>query len=107
MNDFSSQNKIQEHFITQENIKWHEGIVLPDTTAGPYWSGSVFPEATATIVPDNIRIYGTWTATHTESGKEIGVKFYSLMVINEDGIIVQASDYFDVNGLQAQLMAEE
>ena len=90
-----------------DNIKWHEGIALPDTTAGPYWSGSVFPEETATNTADNIRIYGTWTATHTETGKEVGVKFYSLMMINEDGLIAQGSDYFDVNGLQAQLMAEE
>ena len=90
-----------------DNIQWHEGIILPDTTAGAYWSGSVFPEATATNTSTNIRIYGTWTATHTESGKEIGVKFYSLMVFNEEGVIVQGSDYFDVHGLQAQLMADE
>jgi limonene-1,2-epoxide hydrolase len=52
-------------------------------------------------------VYGTWTATHTESGKEIGVKFFNLSSVNEDGKIVQSSDYFDVNGLAAQIAAQE
>ncbi len=89
-----------EHF---DNIQWHEGIVMPTTTAAAYWSGSVFPEGIATNHPGALRVYGTWTATHTETGKEIGVKFFSNMALNEDGQIVQASDYFDVHGLQAQI----
>ncbi|HMB64234.1 MAG TPA: hypothetical protein VKN36_14235 [Eudoraea sp.] len=90
-----------------ENIKYAEGIVMPDSTANGYWSGSVFPEANASIDPDVIRVYGTWTATHSASGKEVGVKFFSLSSVNEDGKIVQASDYFDVNGLAAQIAAQE
>ncbi len=90
-----------------ENIQWHEGIVMADSTVNGYWSGSVFPEATATSVADVIRVYGTWTATHTESGKEIGVKFFNLTTFNEDGLVVNSSDYFDVNGLAVQIAAEE
>lgn len=90
-----------------DNIQWHEGIVMPDSTVNGYWSGSVFPQATATDAPGIIRVYGTWTATHTESGKEIGVKFFNLTTINDAGMIVQTSDYFDVNGLAAQIAAEE
>jgi len=90
-----------------DNIKYHEGIVMPDSTANGFWSGSVFPGTNATASANVIRVYGTWSATHTESGKEIGVKFFNLTSINEDGKIVQSSDYFDVNGLAAQIAAEE
>ena len=90
-----------------ENIKYHEGIVMPDSTANGFWSGSVFPGTGATASASVIRVYGTWTATHSESGKEIGVKYFGLSSINDDGQIVQSSDYFDVNGLAAQIAAEE
>ena len=90
-----------------ENIKYTEGIVMPDSTVGGFWSGSVFPKETANISSNVIRTYGTWTATHTESGKEIGVKFFSLASVNDEGKLVQSSDYWDVNGLAAQLAEEE
>lgn len=89
-----------------DNIRWNEGIVLRDSTVNGYWSGSVYPEEFANSSGDNVRVYGTWTATHTESGKEIGVKFFSLIGFNEDGLIISASDYFDVNGLAAQIAEE-
>ena len=90
-----------------DNIQWHEGIVMADSTVNGYWSGSVFPQATATDVPGVIRVYGTWSATHTESGKEIGLKFFNLTTINDQGMIVESSDYFDVNGLAAQIAADD
>lgn len=90
-----------------DNIKYHEGIVMPDSTVNGYWSGSVFPQANANASANVIRVYGTWSATHTESGKTIGVKFFNLSTVNEDGKIAQSSDYFDVNGLAAQIAAEE
>ena len=90
-----------------ENIKYTAGIDMPDSTVGGFWSGSVFPKETATTASSVIRTYGTWTATHTESGKEIGVKFFSLASVNDEGKIVQSSDYFDVNGLAAQIAAQE
>ncbi len=90
-----------------ENIKFTEGIVMPDSTVNGFWSGAVFPEALANVSADVIRVYGTWTATHSESGKEIGVKFFSLITIDADGRMAQASDYFDVHGLAAQIAAEE
>ena len=90
-----------------DNIQWHEGIVTPDSTVNGYWSGSVYPEEWANSAGDNVRVYGTWTATHTESGKDIGVKFFSLIGFNEDGKIISASDYFDANGIAAQIADEE
>lgn len=91
-----------------ENISFSEGLGLgnqPGTENG-HWAGSVFPEATASSDPQAIRIYGTWTATHTDSGKDIGVKYYAIGWINEAGLIAQFTEYFDVNGIAAQLAAE-
>lgn len=90
-----------------DNIKYAEGIVMPDSTANGFWSGSVFPVQNANASAGIIRVYGTWSATHTESGKEIGVKFFNLSSVNDDGKIVQSSDYFDVHGLAAQIADEE
>ncbi len=82
-----------------DNIQFTEGIVLPDSTANGFWSGSVFPKGTASSTPSNIRTYGTWTATHTESGQKVGVKYYSLSMVNNDGKIATFSDYLDINSL--------
>lgn len=90
-----------------DNIKYTPGVVTADDTVGGFWSGSVFPEESAENTSDVIRIYGTWTATHTESEKEIGVKFYSLGSVNADGQIVSASDYFDAGGIMDQIEAQE
>ncbi len=89
-----------------ENIKFAEGIAIGDTITNGMWSGSVFPEESATNSPDAIRIYGTWTATHTESGKDIGVKWFALSWINDAGQIARYNDYFDVTGLAVQIAAE-
>jgi len=90
-----------------DNIKFVEGIPLGDSLVNGMWSGSVFPKENATNTPNSVRIYGTWNATHTESGKPVGVKFFALGFINEDGKIVNWSDYFDVNGLASQIAEEE
>lgn len=89
-----------------DNIKFVEGIPLGDSLVNGMWSGSVFPKENATNTPNSVRIYGTWTATHTESSKPIGVKYFALGFINEDGKIVNWSDYFDVNGIAAQISDE-
>ena len=89
-----------------ENIKYYEGIVLPDTMANGMWSGSVFPEDFANSGGNNVRQYGTWVATHSASGKEIGVKWFALGNVNDAGKIVSWSEYFDVNGIAQQLADE-
>ena len=100
---------LQGYHEAFDNIKFHEGIAGLNDTAGAsnaFWSGSVFPESTATDNPSIIRVYGTWTATHTESGKEIGAKWYGLVWVNEAGQIARFNDYFDAHGLAAQLAEE-
>jgi limonene-1,2-epoxide hydrolase len=94
---------LKDYHSNFDNIKFTEGITLADTLAGGMWSGSVYPEATASVNPDAIRVYGTWTATHTASKKEIGVKWFGLFWMNEDGKIVMFTDYFDVNGIATQI----
>ena len=89
-----------------ENIQFVEGIQLGDSVANGFWAGSVFPEEDASSDPDAIRIYGTWTATHTESGKEIGVKWFGLGFINDAGKIGRWTEYWDAHGLAAQIAAE-
>ena len=89
-----------------DDIKFTEGIPLGDTLAGGMWSGSVYPEASASTSADAIRIYGTWTAKHTETGKSIGVKWFGLAWINKDGKFTRLTDYFDVHGLAAQIAEE-
>ena len=90
-----------------ENVKFAEGIVQPNgNVANGMWSGSTFPEATATSDPVAIRIYGTWTATHTESGKDVGVKWMAVAFMTEDNKIGSLTEFFDVNGLAAQIAAE-
>ncbi len=83
-----------------ENIQYHEGVVTADQgTVGGFYSGSGFPKETAETKANVIRVYGTWTATHSESGQEIGVKYFNLTTFNEDGKIATLSDYFDLSGL--------
>ncbi len=100
---------LQTYHNDYENIEFQEGD-LDGATGGTItngiWSGSVFPENEATNSPDVIRSYGTWTATHTETGKDIGVKYFALVWINDDAMIAGYSEYFDVHGLAAQLAEE-
>ena len=97
---------LQSYHETFDNIKFTEGIAMGDSVVNGMWSGSVFPEGTATNSPDAIRVYGTWTATHTETGKEVGVKWFGLAWVNDANQVAQFSDYFDVNGLAVQVAAE-
>lgn len=89
-----------------ENIKYIEGIPLEDSTGDGMWAGSVFPKGAASSAANAIRQYGTWTATHTASGKEIGVKWFAISWINDAGQIAQMTEYFDVNGLAVQIAEE-
>lgn len=82
-----------------ENIKYIEGIVTADSVAGGFYSGSVYPKESATTNSSNIRVYGTWTGTHTKSGQNVGIKYYALISVNADGKITNFSDYFDINSL--------
>jgi len=90
-----------------ENLTYTEGIVLQDNTLiNGMFSGSVFPKEMATSTPNSVRVYGTWTATHSETGKEIGYKWYSLFGVNADGKITNISEYGDAGGVTLQINGE-
>ena len=89
-----------------ENITFTEGIPLGNTLANGYWAGSAFPQEDATNEPDAIRVYGTWTVKHSESGKDIGVKWFGIGFVNEAGKIGRWTEYWDAHGLAAQIAAE-
>ena len=97
---------LKDYHDNFDNIKFTEGISLGDVQEGGFWSGSVYPAESASVSANAIRVYGTWKATHTESGKEIGVKYYSIAWINDDGKLAQYPAYYDVHGIAAQLAEE-
>jgi limonene-1,2-epoxide hydrolase len=89
-----------------DNIQYAAGITLPDTTSSGYFAGSVYPKSVATSQPNGVRMYGTWTAKHTESGKDIGAKWFAVCILNDDNKIAVFTEYFDVHGLEAQIAEE-
>ena len=90
---------IKGYHDTFDNIRYKEGVVTADSVVGGFYSGSGYPKETAETTANIIRVYGTWTATHSESGQEMGVKFFNLTSFDEDGKIATMSDYFDLSGL--------
>jgi len=95
----------QSYFDQFDNITFTEGqgLVNPDSPA--YWAGSAFSsgEGMATSSPLGMRIYGTWSAIHTESGAKIYNKWYGVLNFNSDGKIADISEWMDVNGMQVQI----
>ena len=89
-----------------ENIKYTEGIALQDSLINGMYAGSVYPQTNASSDANAIRMYGTWHAKHSESGKDIGVKYYGISWVNDAGKIAQITEYWDVNGLAVQLAEE-
>ena len=91
-----------------DNITYTEGITLPNNTGNGFFSGNVYASDGTTVNSGGnaIRMYGTWNATHVESGKTVGVKFFSVASFNDDDKIAMMTDYWNVDGLAAQLAEE-
>ena len=95
---------LKQYHTDFEKISFTEGITLPLGNVEPgFWSGSYYPEDKASAKPTSIRTYGTWKGTHTASKKEVGVKWFGIYWLNEDGKVAMITEYFDVNGIAAQL----
>jgi limonene-1,2-epoxide hydrolase len=88
-----------------ENITFQEGVGIGAGSNG-LWGGSVFPAETANADPDVIRAYGTWVTNHSETGKEVRVKWFAITTLNDAGQITMWSEWFDVNGIAVQIAAE-
>ncbi|MDG2372072.1 MAG: nuclear transport factor 2 family protein [Flavobacteriaceae bacterium] len=97
--------QFQAYFDQFEDITFNEGEGLVNPNAPAYWAGSVFSsgEEMATSSPLGMRIYGTWSGVHSESGAKVFNKWYGLLNFNTDGKIAEMSDWMDVSGMQAQI----
>ena len=96
--------KAAEWYMTEfDNLTFLAGDGGIDSESA-YWGGSFYSElGEQTSKPNGVRIYGTWTATHTASGATINNKWYAVVSFNEDGKVVMFSDWMDVTGMQTQI----
>lgn len=98
---------IKSYHDNFDNITYTEGIVLPNNTGNGFFSGNQYStDGTVNTGANAIRMYGTWKATHTETGKSVGAKFFTVASFNEDNKIVMMTDYWNADGLAAQLTEE-
>ena len=94
------------YFDQFDNITFYESEgSLFNVKTPAFWAGSVFSSVidSATTSPLKMRVYVTCKAIHTESGAEVGNKWYGLFGFNEDGKIASISDWMDVSGMQNQI----
>ena len=75
-----------------------------------FWGGSRYrsdgAENTSSLSsasPNNIRVYGTWSSVHSETGKQTYSKWYAIINFNERGKIIRFNDWFNVDGLEVQI----
>ena len=100
----------EEYFTEYDNISFTPGINLPnENVVNGFWGGSNFrsdgseSSSQPSINPNNIRVYGTWNSTHTETGKETFSKWYAIINFNSAGKIVRFNDWFNADGLEKQI----
>ena len=77
-----------------------DGLVGSDNA---YWSGSLYSAGETNTDPSVMRVYGTWSMTHTETDAPVSNKWYGVLTFNEDGKIAVFSDWMDVNGMEVQI----
>ena len=85
-----------------DNITFNEGDGLVGSD-NAFWSGSLYSATETNTDPSVMRVYGTWSMTHTESGAPVSNKWYGVLTFNDDGKIAVFSDWMDVNGMQVQI----
>ena len=50
---------------------------------------------------NNIRMYGSWNVTNSNTGKIVNFKQYCVWNFNEDGKVHSVTEYLDLGGLLA------
>ena len=109
--DKESMAKVfEEYFQEYDDITFTPGINLPnENIVSGFWGGSNFrsngseSSSQQSINPNNIRVYGTWNSTHTETNKKTYSKWYAIINFNSAGKIVRFNDWFNVDGLEKQI----
>ncbi|MEJ6614087.1 MAG: hypothetical protein QNK64_08080 [Saprospiraceae bacterium] len=63
-----------------------------------------YPSVDEEFVPNGgVRVYGTWSSVHKETGKSTQTKYYAVLEYNEDGKIEGNMEWFDLGGIFDQL----
>ena len=101
--DFKSQ--LQVYFDQFDEVTFHPGEGLINEDAPAYWAGSHYSsgEDMVTSSPNGMRVYGTWSAIHTETGAKIYNKYYGVLNFNSENKVAEISDWMDISGMQAQI----
>ena len=81
-----------------EDVSFEEGSGLPGTNIG-YWGGNTYPLSEAMSGPNNIRMYGVWSMKNANTGKTAKVKSYTVLNFNEDGKVIEATEYGSYNSV--------
>ena len=81
-----------------EDVSFEEGSGLPGTDVG-YWGGNTYPLSQAMSGPNNIRMYGTWSMKNSNTGKTAKVKSYAVLTFNEDGKVIEATEFGSYNSV--------
>ena len=90
------------YFDNFDEITFNPGDGLIGSDYG-YWAGSLYSQGETNSEPDVMRVYGTWSTIHTETGAEVYNKWYGVLNFNTDNKIATFSDWMDVNGMQVQI----
>ena len=95
--DLMKEN-ISFYMANFENASFTEGAGLPGTNVG-FWGGNTYPIAEAMSGPNNVRMYGAWNITNSNTGKSANFKQYCVWSFNEDGKVHTVTEYLDLGGL--------
>ena len=94
------KENISFYMANFENASFSEGTGLPGTDVG-FWGGNFYPADNMMSGPNNIRIYGSWNVTNSNTGKTVNFKQYCVWNFNEDGKVHSVTEYLDLGGLLA------
>jgi len=98
LNETSPYNEVSE--AIKGYLATYENHNLKDVgyVGGNIYNSSMKPNSN----PNNIRVYGNWHHTHSESGVDVSHKWFAVARFNEDGKIYRFNDFFDVTGFLQQ-----
>ena len=94
------KENISFYMANFENASFTEGTGLPGTDVG-FWGGNFYPIDNMMSGPNNIRMYGSWNVTNSNTGKRVNFKQYCVWNFNEDGKVHSVTEYLDLGGLLA------
>ena len=92
------KENISFYMANFENSSFTEGSGLPGTDVG-FWGGNFYPADNMMSGPNNIRMYGTQSMKNSNTGKTAKVKSYAVLTFNEDGKVIEATEFGSYNSV--------